>query len=558
MRVADLWIRQWVEAGIEVAFGIPGVHNMALFDALRQDGRIRVVVPRHELGAAYMADGYFRATGKYALVLTITGPGLTNALTGIAEADAESSGMIVVATVPRVRDFGQNHGVLHELPDQRILVEGLVKASGSVRRPEDAGRVMREILESRATGRPAPLYIEIPYDLLDAPVPDQASDGGDGPEGLPAASGGGDGGVIRRAGQPPDCPIFQAGEGEEEWLAFLAAKVRSWRNPLVVVGAEAAEAADLCRQLVQRWGVPALTTVPGKGIIAGDDPWHAGTTWTPGIDQSRLLEECDGILAIGTRWSLRGWHRETRPDADIVLVTGVPGDIRSGSALSAVVTGPLSVVLERILDGLPWEAAASRNTTQAERAHRARTVAARRADEVCPDLPQWLQAVRYALPGDAILAVDTTLVGIAMARYLPVLRPRTFLYPMHFGSLGFAVPAAIGAAVGGVGQAVAVTGDGSLMFTVQELSTALQEDLPLLILVFNNRAYGSVRHNQRQAYGRTAYVDLSCPDLEKLASAFSFTYQKVKWDELPSTLWKVFPLAARLLWEIDDAPVDTY
>lgn len=551
LRIADVWVKQWAEAGIEVVFGIPGVHNMALFDALRRDGRIRVVVPRHELGAAYMADGYFRATGRYAVLLTITGPGLTNALTGIAEADAESSGMIVVSTEVASSDVGRGRGTLHELPDQRSLVQGLVKVYGAVRSAGEATEVMREILESRGRGRPAPMYVEIPYDLLDARV--EESEGGSDARLL---SGGG--GVVRRFGTPPDVPVWKATGGENGWLREVVSRIQRWCRPLVVVGSEAPDAAPLIRQLVARWGVPALTTVTAKGIIPGDDPWFAGTTWTPGLEDARLVEESDGILAVGTRWSARGWFGGVRPDKEVVLVTESPGDVRRDGRLTAVVAGAPGEVLKQILEAVPWESAASRGGGQAERAHRARTAAARRASEVEEDLVQWMQAVRHALPGDAVLAVDSTLVGIAMARYFPVLRPRTFMYPMYFGSLGFAVPAALGAALAGVGQAVAVTGDGSMMFTLQELATAAQVGADLLILLFNNRAYGSVRHNQRKAYGEEAYVDLPGPDWAKLSAAFGCEYQRVAWKDLPAALWKAFPLRGCALWEIDDAPVDWY
>ncbi|ATY85598.1 hypothetical protein CVV65_12220 [Kyrpidia spormannii] len=574
MRVADLWVEQWAAAGIEIAFGIPGVHNMALFDALKRDGRIRTVIARHELGAAYMADGYYRTTGKYALVLLITGPGLTNALTGIAEAEGGSSGMIVVSTLPRSRDVGQGRGALHELPDQSALVEGLVKFSLTVPRPEEAARMMQEVLDTRFVGRAAPLYIDIPYDLLDAEVSEISPPAGEaGETGVPRAgvspepdvpsetgSAGPDDLLFRdnRSGEPSfPWPVYFAGDGNPSpWLGLLEGKVRSWKRPAVVVGPEAAAVAPLCRELVSRWGVPALTTVAAKGVISGSDPWFAGTTWTPGVE--KLLAGCDGLLAIGTRWSLRDWHREQRPGAETVLITPDPRAVRPDAALSAVVAGPLDAVLRSLLEDLPWEEAAARDGTQAHRAHLARTAAAAEAERVVPEFDLWLRAVRHALPIDALLAVDSCLVGIAMARYLPVLNPGGFLYPMQYCSLGFAVPVAIGAALGGAGQAVALTGDGSLMFTLPELATAVQEDVPLLVVVFNNRAYGSVRDNQRKAYGRTAYVELPGPNMEQLAGAFGFAYQKMAWQDLPANLWRAFPLRDRRLWEVDDSPVDTY
>ncbi|MFM8319760.1 MAG: thiamine pyrophosphate-binding protein [Chloroflexota bacterium] len=489
--------------GIEMVFGIPGLYNMPIFDALYHHPTIRVVVVRHEGGAAFMADGYARATGRPAAVLTLPGPGLTNALTGIGEAFSDSVPMLVLSTQVNRQFIDQNAGLLHEMTGQFEMLSKLTKYSERITEGSQIAAAFQRAMQAMRSGRPRPVQIEIPRDIQVGPAPWPQPI----PGGLPAAG-----------EQPARC------RPSEEMLRSAAFALAQAQRPLIYAGGGviSSEAGAELLALAERLGAPVLTTGMGAGAIPSDHPLACGVAWIAAADIRPLVAACDAFLAVGTRFNqgmTAGWELplpETTIRVDID-----EAEIERNLPMRTRLVGDARFTLDT-LDRLLAEMGVQRYG-QVDIGMQLAVEQFRQAlqDKLGSSAP-WMAALRAALPRDAIISCDMSLFWADMLGTFPIYHPRTMLFPWGFGTLGFAIPEAIGAKLANPNQPVAaICGDGAFLFTGAELATAVQYNLGLPILVPNNHAYGMIKVQQRDQYDeKFIAVDLVNPDFVQLAQAF--------------------------------------
>lgn len=505
------WVVEVLRAhGVRHVFGIPGVHNLAVYDALLRQSAIAHVLARHEAGAAFMADGYARASGEPGVVLVTTGPGATNTLTPLAESFASSVPVVVVMSDVAAALVGKNVGALHEVPNQIDCFRPLTRRAEAL---HEAGAIPGAVAAAFAelrTARPGPVALSIPNDLFGAKV---------------------DAEVPRRRGERPPCPTPAVDEAAER-LGRAERPLLIAGGGVIAAGAEA-ELVTLARRL----GAPVVTTVMGRGAIDERDP-----LWLGVLPNRRASEEAirgaDVVLAVGTRFA----HRSTQ--GLLLNLSFAPHQTLIHLDLDASVIGrlfppQLAIVgdarngLARLAASLPdrpprtrWDAARLRELREA------------RGPRYTPEVAGFVDTLRRALPDDAIVVTDQTGVNYHMEFHFPVLASRTFLYPVGSAVLGYAVPAAIGAKVARPDRAVvAVVGDGGFLFSVGELATAVKYRLPVVFLVMNDNRYGAIKWLQERMFGRWGEADLANPDFVALARAFGARGERVgAVSELPAAL----------------------
>ncbi len=472
--------------GVEVCFGLPGVHNLALWEALRASP-IRLVGVRHEQAAAYAADGYARATRRLGVALTTTGPGAANTLGAVGEAWASRSPILVVATdIPTtLRRPGAYRGVLHETTDQGAMFAPVTAAVMRVRTADElAGCVAEAVAAALAASRPA--YLEVPTDLLSAEAGALAPP------------------VARAARLSPADATAEAAR------ALLDAAQR----PLIWAGGGARTAGEAVGALAERLAAPVLTTVGGRGVVAPGHPCLVGMP--PHVEPAgRLWDEADVVVSVGSDLDGHGTQNFTQPQPPALITVNPDAEdagknYRVDVAMACDAEAGCRELARRVAprDGLP----ALRERLEAVRA------------EVCRaldgDALRFLDAFSFAVPEDAVIPVDMCIPGYWLAAFHGVTRPGQIQWPVGWGTLGFAFPAALGAALAGAGPVVSVSGDGGFLYACGELATVAQERLPLTAVIVDDGGYGMLRWDQRKS-GEAAYgVDLLSPDFVALATSF--------------------------------------
>ncbi len=487
---------------VDAVFGIPGTYNLHIYDALYLTPLIRHVLARHEGGAALMADGYARASGRPGVCVTIAGPGATNALTGLITAYAESSPVLMVTTEIDKDLIGLDRGVSHEVKQQlEIFRAALVSAVRADSVPAIPSAIHQAMLRMRC-GRPRPTYVEIPWNVLGE------SDDVEPGNALPVEKPAGDAAVIAAA-------------------ARLLAKAE---RPLIFSGLgtlRSGASAELCR-LAEALQCPVITTANGKGSIPEDHPLALGAGVGRNPVLTTALTDADVVLVVGTSfdiWTMQNWSLQIA--GRIIRIDIAAEQLQKNYAAEVAIHGDAKPVLSRLLSELrerafPDNRYAGRLKSAADQA-RAVIEAPGGAG---PAMVKQLQAV---LPRHAIISVDTTMILQWIAWNFKVFEPNGLLLPWNSAALGFALPAALGAQVAFPYRAVvALVGDGGFLFTGQELATAAQYNLPVLTMVFNNRAHGSIKKQQARGFGgRYLGVDLEGPDFVKLAEALGVHAERV-------------------------------
>ena len=485
------------ELGVELAFGLPGVHNLPVWEACAAAG-IRLVGVRHEQAAAYAADGYARATGKLGVAVVTTGPGAANTLGATGEAMTGGGSVLVIATdIPStLRRPGVYRGVLHETRDQAAMFGPVTKtATTSVAAADLYADVLaagREALRA-PTG---PVYLGVPTDLLSAPAAERT----------PA----------RPAPEDPPEPDLDAA------LALIGRAER----PLLWVGGGAvrAGAGDAVGRLAERLAAPVVTTYNGRGVLPPDHPCLVpGPAHVPEI--GALWDDADLVIAIGSDLDGMTTQNWRMPQPTALLAVNVDAaDAGKNYRPDQVLVGDARAVTARLADAVPPRDGHAGLAARIE-GLRATVTALVREEE--PQAALLLDALHRLLPDDATVLADMCIAGYWLAAFHRVPGPRRFAYPMGWGTLGFAFPAALGAAAAGPGRAVAVVGDGGFLFACGELATAVQERLPMTIVLVDDGGYGMLRFDQVQAGVPTRGVDLVTPDFAALAAAFGVPAETV-------------------------------
>ncbi len=496
--------RLHADYGNDTVFGIPGVHNVELFRGFEETG-MRLFLPRHEQGAGFMADGYARATGRPAACFVITGPGLTNIMTPIGQAYSDSVPMLIFASTLDVKDIAQAGGRLHEMIDQRGAAASVAGLAATAYAAEDCEELVARAFTGLATGRPRPAYIELPIDVLKSDVPDQWQ--------------------TRRL----PSPAAPAAQDISEAAALLAKAER----PLLLLGGGAVDAAELLRRLAKRLRAAVAMTAAGKGIVEDAAPLSLGATLTSAETKS-FLNSTDLILVIGSELSETDfWDPYAIPsDKTLIRVDIDPRSLADGNPASLGICADARMTVEALLQALPAEGGASRLEEQEIAAVRAAVVASR--GPLRRRHAAVLDAMKSALPRDAIIASDMTHIAYSGTEVYGMDEPRCWLHPSGFGTLGYALPAAIGAQIGAPERAVvALVGDYGFQYTINELGVAAEHDLPVIVLLWNNDALGEIRDDMVRKQIAPLGTSLKNPDFGAIAQAYGCRY------EAPRTLEEV-------------------
>jgi 5-guanidino-2-oxopentanoate decarboxylase len=468
--------------GVTTIFGIPGVHNVEMYRALPRS-QIKHVLVRHEQGAGFMADGYARATGKPGVCFTITGPGLTNILTPMGQAWSDSSPMLVISTALDIGDSAQGRGRLHEMVNQFAAAQAVTTQARIAQTADDIRDAIAEAFAGFASQRPRPAYLEIPLDLLNEPA------SGD-----------------WQARHLPSRP--QASDAD---LAKAAGLLSKAKKPLIVLGGGALDAGAAALRIAESLQAPILTTTAGKGAVPEDHPLARGYCLARESGRA-LLNDSDLILAAGSELSETDfWESRVAIGAPLIRIDIDPASlVRPYAATLAILADAKSA-----LTGIAGLIALERQTA-------ANTPAATEESELRTMLKRVLAVIREALPRDAVVASDMTQIAYAANEVFPVYEPRTWLHPVGFGTLGFALPAAIGAKFGRPDTpVVALMGDYGLQYTVNEIGTAAEHRLALPILMWNNNALGQIRDDMVNKGIQPNAVTLVNPDFQALARAYA-------------------------------------
>ncbi len=481
-------VRALIAEGVDTVFGLPGIQNDWLYNAFYDaKDRIRIIHTRHEQGAAYMALGHALATGRPAVFSVVPGPGFLNSTAALSTAYALNAPVLCLTGQIHSKLIGKAQGILHEIPDQLGIMRSLTKWAERVERPADAPGLVAEAFRQLRSGRPRPVGLEVPMDVLER----------------------------REVVEGPTTQLSaEYPEVDLELIGRAATKLAGAKRPLIFVGGGALGAATAVKQLAEILQAPVVAHRTGHGVL---DSRHFLSVVQP--QAHPLWKGADVVLAIGTnlRVPLQTWGVDD--DLTVIRIDVDPdahGRIRAPAlAITARAEDAMGPLIERVTRLAP---------RRASREPEMRALAASWRADCAFMAPQreFLTVIREALGEDGIFVEELTQVGFSARAIFPVYHPRTFITTGYQGTLGFGFPTALGVKVARPDvPVISVAGDGGFMFTVQELAAAVQHSIPLVTVVFNNGQYGNVQQMQRQLYGnRIIASDLVNPDFVKLAEAF--------------------------------------
>ena len=486
--------------GVSIVFGLPGVHNLPIWQALAVSD-IDLIGVRHEQAAVYAADGYARATGRLGVAIVTSGPGAANTLAATGEAMASHSAVLVIATdIPQsLRTPGVYRGVLHETRDQQAMFTPVTKSGRTISEASEIDDAVAEMACHALADAQGPVYLGIPTDLLSHEV---------------------------HATKPLQPRSTSAPLVHEDLIARAVDMLEAAERPLIWAGGGAlsAQAGPAIADLAGRLAAPVLTTFMARGLLPRDHPCLVpGPVHDPAV--GALWDKADLVLAIGTDFDgmmTQNWSMP--PPRQLINVNIDPADVSKNYIADIGLVGDARTVTETLLSQL--NVARRIDDVHTELAVIAKTINATVLDD-CPEAAQMLAALDRVLPPTTVLVADMCIPGYWIGGYRQFSLPRTLQYPVGWGTLGFGFPASIGAAAANAGPVVCIAGDGGFLFACGELATLAETGLPLTVVLVDDGGYGMLRFDQLHA-GQTLFgVDLVRPDFSALASAFGITVRAV-------------------------------
>jgi 5-guanidino-2-oxopentanoate decarboxylase len=473
--------------GVDTVFGIPGVHTLDLYRGL-SDRKMRHVGVRHEQGAGFMADGYARASGKPGVACLITGPGLMNAATPIGQAFSDSVPMLILCSVNASGDLGKGRGRLHEITDQRAAIAPLTGLAKTVKNAAELPQAIADAYALFESGRARPAVLEFTLDMLSAPAD-----------------------VSGAQRQKKTRPAAKADD-----IARAVALIDGAKNLVIIAGGGTVDAAAELKAFVEKSGALCATTTAGKGVLPDSHQQTlSGTLAFP--ETQKVLGEADVVVALGTEMSeTDSWcdrlpinGKLIRVDLDAYTLTR---DYAPTIGILADVKPVLAALTSAIKGGRQPDIARAKSVRDASNAN----LSPKQQKHV-----KVLEAVRAALADDAMICTDMTQIAYTANGMFPMEKPRCYFHPCGFGTLGYAMPAAIGAKIACPDRdVIAIAGDGGFLFTVPDLGTAVEEKLALPILVWNNDAFGQILQDMIQMDIGEVGVTPKNPDYIALAKSF--------------------------------------
>lgn len=494
--VGEVLITLLERRGVDTIFGIPGVHTVEMYRGL--DGSsIRHITPRHEQSAGFMADGYARASGKPGVCLLITGPGVTNAITPMAQARADSIPMLVISGVNRAATFGQEEGFLHELPDQQAMMAQVALLSQTLHQADDLERVVDRAFAAMTGARPGPVHIEVPLDVMKQQIAV--------PPVLAAVP-------TRRA---PDPSI----------LAEAVARLSQAKRPLILAGGGAIGAADAIQTLAETLDAPVVTTTNARGILGGHPLRIPASPTLPVV--RALMAEADVVLAIGTQFGRTDYDMyedgAAPALAHLIRIDCDPMQITRGRLPDTAIIADARLAVEGLSQSLR-----PHKNEGASRADATRISALSSLDVTYQSHIALIDTITEVIPGCRIVG-DSTQVIYAGNMYADIKAPRGwFNAATGYGALGYGPSAAIGAALGDGAPTVCITGDGGLQFCLSELGTAMDEQTPVIFIVWNNSGYQEIERYMVDNHITPEGVTPSAPDFAQVANAYGMPAERIE------------------------------
>ena len=487
-------VRSLEAEGLNVVFGVPGVHNLYIYDALLDCPGVRHILTRHEQGAAFMADGYARASGQIGVCLTVTGPGVTNAFTAIAEAYSDSSPVLSITSQVNSKYIGKGKGILHELKDQPGVFESITAQSQRLTEVSRIPEVVHSAVKMMRTQRPRPIHLEVPEDVLAAV------------------------GKVEIAGKEE-----YEREGSHPTAVEEAAQCLMEAQQLLIYaggGVIRSGASPELLRLAELFQSPVLTSGMGKGAIPEDHPLALGTAWIPRVDVPEIVRKADVVLAVGTRFTAEFTSGFTLPlPKQLIQIDIDEGEIGKNYPVKVGLVGDAKKTLQQVLKSLDKSEIKPRLQFLAEMQELKRRMR-QEMERSNNELPV-MKEIRAVLPRDTIICGDMMMFWVETLALFPVYEPGTFLFPWGYGTIGFSFPAAIGAKVACPERpVVAMCGDGAFMYTCQELATAVKYGISVPLILFNDNCYANIKQQQIDRFGRCSEVDLVNPDFVRFAESF--------------------------------------
>ncbi|HEV2301684.1 MAG TPA: thiamine pyrophosphate-dependent enzyme [Stellaceae bacterium] len=475
--------------GVEVLFALPGVQNDALFVALYDaQEKLRVIHTRHEQGAAYMAFGYARASCKVGAYAVVPGPGFLNTTAALATAYATNAPVLCICGQIPSDMIGRGFGLLHEIPDQLGVLKSLTKWAARIDHPSRAGALVNEAFRQMADGRPRPVGLEMPLDVM---------------------------ALETEVALPEPCALPEPLLPDPDLVAKAASLLAAAKKPMLFVGGGAVGAAAEVRALAEMLEAPVVSFTGGKGILS-DRHYLAQS----GLAGHALWREADVVLAVGTRLNQPQLRWGSDGDLKLIRIDLDPIEINRFQKPALGIVGDAREALAALHDALAAKAPARASRKDELEALKART-RAMLEEKLGPQMA-YLDAIRAELPDDGIYVEDLTQVGYVGRPGFPTYRPRTYIHSGWQGTLGAGFATALGAKLARPDlPVVSVSGDGGFMYNVQELASAVRHGIDIVAIVFADGAYGNVRRMQKEDYGnRLIGVDLANPNFPKLAESF--------------------------------------
>jgi acetolactate synthase-1/2/3 large subunit len=487
-------VKSLVAHKVDTIFALPGVQNDWFFNALHDENaraeanaKIRVIHTRHEQGAAYMALGYALSSGKEGVYSVVPGVGLLNTTAALATAYSTNAKVLCLTGQIAAPSIGRGFGLLHEIPDQLSILKSLTKWAERINSPADAPSIVGEAFRQLHSGRPRPVGVECPPDVLAAKTEVE---------------------LLKAPLAPQHPPV------DSEAIEQAAKLLAQAKNPMIFVGGGALDAGEAVLRLAELVQAPVVSARNGHGIVSSN---HYLSLRMPAAHVR--WERADVVLAVGSRLQvpLMNWGYDN--DLKVIRIDVDPAEHYR-------ITPPAVSLVARCEDALPEliSAVEKQSKVRASRQEELESLKAEVDGRIAAIEPQmsYLKVIREELPEDGFFVEEMTQVGYISRFALPVYHPRNFISCGYQGTLGWGFATALGVKVANPDkQVLSVNGDGGFMFTVQELATAVQHGISTVSLVFNDGAYGNVRRMQKENYGnRLIASDLQNPDFVKLAEAF--------------------------------------
>ncbi len=486
-----------VREGVEVVFGIPGIHMSGIITAMRDEPALRFIASRHEQGAAHMADGYARVSGRPGVVLVVPGAGVFNAASGIATAYARSSPVLaILGQIPRAQ-IDRGLGAVHEVVDQSEILRTVTKWRKRVLRPRDIPDAVTEAFRQMRTGRPRPVAIEIP--------PETGVEQED---------------VVLREPAPVSRIVPSADD-----LRRAVRIIMDSRLPIIYAGGGVAQsnAEGALIRLAEATNIPVVTSSGGKGTIPDSHPLSYGSCFGPRAEMDEMnqlyevMASADVVIGIGARFSIGNPAGESSTLININIDDAELTNIQSNTV---PLHGDAGATIEALLSLLEEAGAADRPSPDEAVAATRKLVSYYDIRQKEPQYPV-LEMMWNTLPGNTIIAWDVTQFGYYARTHYQVNHPKTHIDSGYSFNLGYAFPAAMGVKVARPNDpVVCVSGDGGFMFNATELATAVHYGINIVTVVFRDDAYGNVARDLDESFGGTYGTDLYNPDLVRFAESF--------------------------------------